>query len=110
MDLCLRLIDPLDIVKSFKASLLHIDWMDKKSADAAAEKVHVSAPSNHHDILIAFIIIQQANAIRVKVGFPISPDTRDARSIARYYHLVEVDSSTFFENMLSAASVFSLIV
>lgn len=30
-----------DIVKAFKASLPHIDWMDKESARAAAEKVSV---------------------------------------------------------------------
>jgi endothelin-converting enzyme len=28
-----------DIVKSFKESLKHLDWMDEKSANAAAEKV-----------------------------------------------------------------------
>ncbi|KAF5386857.1 hypothetical protein D9615_001643 [Tricholomella constricta] len=71
-----------DIVKSFKASLPHVDWMDKKSGDAAAEK---------------------ANAIRVKVGFPILPDTRNSRSIARYYARVKVDSVNFFENAISAA-------
>lgn len=29
-----------DIVKAFKKSLSHIDWMDKKSANAAANKVN----------------------------------------------------------------------
>lgn len=55
--------------------------MDKESASAAAEK---------------------ADAIRVKVGFPISPDTEDAASIARYYSLVKIDEDKFFENVLSA--------
>lgn len=56
--------------------------MDEKSAAAASEK---------------------ADAIRVKVGFPISPDTRQARSIALYYRLVEIKEEKFFENILSAA-------
>jgi endothelin-converting enzyme len=58
-----------------------IEWMDKKSATAAAEK---------------------ADAIRVKVGFPISPDTRDAASIARYYATVKVDKNRYFDNVISA--------
>lgn len=28
-----------DIIKSFKSSLYHLDWMDEESAQAAAEKV-----------------------------------------------------------------------
>ncbi|KAL0947409.1 hypothetical protein HGRIS_013522 [Hohenbuehelia grisea] len=70
-----------DIVQTFKDSLVNVDWMDKKSANAAAEK---------------------ADAIRVKVGFPISPDTRDARSIARYYANVKIDEDNFFDNILNA--------
>ncbi|KAG6886039.1 hypothetical protein C0993_005223 [Termitomyces sp. T159_Od127] len=71
-----------EIVKAFKASLPHIDWMDKKSSKAAAEK---------------------ADAIRVKVGYPVSPDTEDASSIARYYNLVKVDKMNFFNNIISAS-------
>lgn len=71
-----------DIVNSFKASLGHIDWMDKTSAHAAAEK---------------------ADAIRVKVGYPLSPDTKNPTSIERYYSGVNVDDVNFFENMISAA-------
>ncbi|KAG5645919.1 hypothetical protein DXG03_005066 [Asterophora parasitica] len=71
-----------DIVNSFKASLPHVQWLDKKSADAAAEK---------------------AEAIRVKVGYPTSPDTKNSRSIAQYYAGVKVDSVNFFENVISAA-------
>ncbi|KDR81470.1 hypothetical protein GALMADRAFT_152331 [Galerina marginata CBS 339.88] len=70
-----------DIVKSFKESLKHIDWMDEKSALAAAEK---------------------ADAIRVKVGFPLSPDTSDPRSIARYYNDVKSNKKDFFGNVLSS--------
>ncbi|KAF8894469.1 hypothetical protein BD779DRAFT_1467099 [Infundibulicybe gibba] len=72
-----------DIVSSFKNSLAKIDWMDKQSAQAASEK---------------------ADAIRVKVGFPLSPDTRDPQSIARYYSNVKIDQVNFYENMLSASS------
>lgn len=45
----------------------------------------------------------KAEAIRKKVGFPLSPDTRDARSLVSYYMLVKVHVDTFFENMLSAS-------
>ncbi|KAK7449695.1 hypothetical protein VKT23_013168 [Stygiomarasmius scandens] len=72
-----------DIVKSFQKSLKNIDWMDEKSAKAASQK---------------------AEAIRVKVGFPLSPDTRDPASIANYYRLVQGDKDKFFENVLSAAT------
>ncbi|KAJ7090282.1 hypothetical protein B0H15DRAFT_948792 [Mycena belliarum] len=72
-----------DIVDAFKASLPNVPWLDKVSADAAAEK---------------------ADAIRVKVGFPISPDTRDPASILRYYSPVKVDTNNYFDNILSAAA------
>ncbi|KAK7023952.1 Endothelin-converting enzyme 1 [Favolaschia claudopus] len=68
-----------DIVDAFKASLPHVPWLDKTSADAAAEK---------------------ADAIRVKVGYPVSPDTRDPASILRYYKDVKVNEDTYFENIL----------
>ncbi|KAJ7702313.1 Metalloprotease [Mycena rosella] len=71
-----------DIVDAFKASLPNVQWLDKASADAAAEK---------------------ADAIRVKVGYPISPDTRDPASILRYYNRVKVDEDNYFDNLLSAA-------
>ncbi|KAI0363474.1 Metalloprotease [Pilatotrama ljubarskyi] len=70
-----------DIISSFKESLTHLEWMDKESAKAAAEK---------------------ADAIRVKVGFPRSPNTLDPRSIANYYSRVKINDDTFFGNMLSA--------
>ncbi|KAG6371391.1 Metalloprotease [Boletus reticuloceps] len=72
-----------DIVKAFEKSLKRIEWMDEASARKAREK---------------------AEAIRKKVGFPLSPDTRDARSLVSYYTLVKVHVDTFFENMLSAAA------
>ncbi|KAJ7093237.1 hypothetical protein C8R44DRAFT_646354 [Mycena epipterygia] len=72
-----------DIVDAFKASLPSVKWLDKTSADAAAEK---------------------ADAIRVKVGYPISPDTRDPVSILRYYSTVKVDENNYFDNLLSAAA------
>ncbi|CCL99342.1 uncharacterized protein FIBRA_01360 [Fibroporia radiculosa] len=72
-----------DIIEAFKSSLSNLEWMDKKSAIAAAGK---------------------ADAIRVKVGFPLSPDTNDARSIAIYYNRVSIHDDTFFDNMLSASA------
>ncbi|TFK76595.1 zincin [Pluteus cervinus] len=70
-----------DIIGAFKRSLPHIDWMDKKSATAAAEK---------------------ADAITLKVGYPLSPDTLDPQSIENYYSAVKVNKKTYFENVLSA--------
>ncbi|KAF9820117.1 hypothetical protein IEO21_01550 [Rhodonia placenta] len=72
-----------DIVQTFKKSLSHIEWMDKKSAAAAGEK---------------------ADAIRIKVGYPVSPDTLDPRSIAIYYTRVNIHEGTFFDNILSASA------
>jgi len=57
--------------------------MDEESARAAKEK---------------------ASAIRIKVGYPLSPDTRDPKSIAQYYRQVHVDKYDFFENVLQAAA------
>ena len=45
--------------------------------------------------------IQKAEALRVKVGYPLSPDTMDAKSLVSYYSLVKVHVDTFFENMVS---------
>ncbi|KAH7889832.1 Metalloprotease [Phlebopus sp. FC_14] len=72
-----------DIVNAFENSLERIEWMDEESAGKAREKAEV---------------------IRKKVGFPLSPDTRDPRSLVSYYTLVKVHVDTFFENMLSAAA------
>jgi endothelin-converting enzyme len=58
--------------------------MDKKSAKAASEK---------------------ADAIRIKVGYPVSPDTMNPASIANYYRTVKIDKGKFLENMLSASYV-----
>jgi endothelin-converting enzyme len=71
----------LDIVDSFKDSLEDLEWMDKKSAKAAAEK---------------------ADALAVKVGYPLSPDTLSARSIYYYYNLVKGKPDDFFGNVISA--------
>lgn len=47
----------------------------------------------------------EADAIRVKVGYPLSPDTEDSRSIARYYSSVKVSTTNFFDNILNAQYV-----
>ena len=71
----------VDVIDAFKESLKHLSWMDKESATAAAEK---------------------ADAILVKVGYPLSPDTESALSIARYYSLVLVDKEMFLESIVSS--------
>ncbi|EJD02334.1 endothelin-converting enzyme 1 [Fomitiporia mediterranea MF3/22] len=70
-----------DIISTFKESLKNLKWMDKESAKAASQK---------------------ADAIDVKVGYPLSPNTESSRSIALYYRLVIVDKAEFFESMVSA--------
>ncbi|KAJ7771710.1 hypothetical protein B0H16DRAFT_1514445 [Mycena metata] len=72
-----------DIVDAFKASLPDVPWLDKTSADAAAEK---------------------ADAIRVKVGYPTSPNTLDPAAILRYYSRVKINEDTYFDNILSASA------
>lgn len=76
--------------------------MDQESAHAAAEKVAtiLTALSKIDDYMI-----YKAEAIRIKVGFPVSPDTRNPASIASYYSRVIIHEDTFFDNMLSARSV-----
>ena len=88
-----------DIVKTFKKSLSHIDWMDEKSAKAAADKVKFFCP---YEVQKCIHNHGQASEIRVKVGYPLSPDTRDPKAIAHYYHEVHVDRYNFFENVLQA--------
>ncbi|KAI0818519.1 metalloprotease [Irpex lacteus] len=70
-----------DIVKAFKKSLDKVEWMDDESTEAAQGK---------------------ADAIRVKVGFPLSPDTRNPRSLYNYYSRAQGQETTFFENVVSA--------
>jgi len=93
-----------DIIAAFKESLENIKWMDKKSAKAAKEKVRHSITryiEDATDCIPSF----QANAIRVKVGYPISPDTESAQSIARYYSQVNINETDFLGNILSSSYV-----
>lgn len=48
------------------------------------------------------MIIFQADAIRVKVGYPVSPNTESAWAIYRYYALVLIDEDKLMENVLSS--------
>jgi hypothetical protein len=72
--------------------------MDEESAAAAAEKVTLYFESSMHLCNRPF----QADAIRVKVGYPISPNTQSAESLLRYYALVNISKFDYFKNMLSA--------
>lgn len=51
---------------------------------------------------LSLTFIAQADALRVKVGYPLSPNTEDPRSLANWYYRVTIKNDTFFENMLSA--------
>ncbi|KAH7340514.1 hypothetical protein B0J17DRAFT_651639 [Rhizoctonia solani] len=73
-----------NVISAFKNSLENVEWMDKKSSKAAYEK---------------------ATAIRIKVGYPTSPNTTSDASIASYYAALKISNDEFFENMLSARAV-----
>ena len=73
--------------------------MDEESAAAAAGKVRLLFRLMGSCILRLAL---QADALRVKVGYPLSPNTEDPRSLANYYGSVKINNDTFFENMLSA--------
>jgi hypothetical protein len=45
----------------------------------------------------------------VNVGYPTSPNTKNATSIAKYYRLVDVDKQNFFSNILNASYVMTRI-
>jgi endothelin-converting enzyme len=70
-----------DIIGTFKESLAKVAWMDDKSAAAAAQK---------------------ADKLRIKVGYPLSPNTTRAESLLAYYSQVVISEHTYFDNMLSA--------
>lgn len=74
-----RIADDLAIVKAFHDKLPHISWMDKESAKAAQKK---------------------AEAIIPKVGYPLTPNTTDAESLARWYGRVQIEKDDFFGNIL----------
>ncbi|KAF8758456.1 Peptidase family M13 [Rhizoctonia solani] len=73
-----------NVISAFKDSLNNVKWMDHESSKAAYEK---------------------ATAIRIKVGYPTSPNTTSDASIAAYYGAVKISNDEFFENMLSARAV-----
>ncbi|KAH9945985.1 metalloprotease [Epithele typhae] len=70
-----------DIISTFKKSLASIAWMDDESATAAAGK---------------------ADALRIKVGYPMSPNTENPRSLVNWYRNVKINVATFFDNIVSA--------
>ncbi len=49
-----------------------------------------------------FLMILQASQIRVKVGYPMTPDTEVSYSIWQYYSTVSISNDTFFQNALRA--------
>ncbi|KXN82890.1 Membrane metallo-endopeptidase-like 1 [Leucoagaricus sp. SymC.cos] len=71
-----------NIVKAFTDSLAHIDWMDEESAKAAAAK--------------------KTNAMKIQVGYPLSPNTTSSQYIAEYYGPVEIDGNDYFHSVLNA--------
>ncbi|CAO1625974.1 unnamed protein product [Parajaminaea phylloscopi] len=72
------------IVAAFKARLPELEWLDEKTRAAAQVK---------------------ADKIRVKVGWPDSPNTTDASAIARYYDAYHVEKGDHFGNQLRSTVV-----
>ena len=69
------------VIDAFKSRLPELDWLDDKTRKKAQEK---------------------ADAIRVMVGYPNSPNTTDAVSVASFYADLAVDPSNYFANRLSS--------
>jgi len=53
----------------------------------------------------AALAAEKADAIRIKVGYPLYPDTRSAFSMYRYYSTLKIKNDSFFSNALDAAFV-----
>lgn len=70
-----------DIVVAFKERLPDLSWLDRKTRDAAEKK---------------------ADAVRIKVGYPTSPNTTDGDAIERYYNDLTVKKDDYFGNLLAA--------
>lgn len=66
------------IIQAFKSRLPELAWLDPKTRSKAEVK---------------------ANAIRIKVGWPLSPNTTDASAIQEYYKDLSVDKSDYFGNV-----------
>ena len=72
-----------DIKEQFIKKLNAAEWMTKDVRKLGVEKVH--------------------NIVQ-KIGYPTkSPDVQDSSALEKYYEAVNISSSTFFENALSAA-------
>ncbi|KXN89289.1 Endothelin-converting enzyme 2, partial [Leucoagaricus sp. SymC.cos] len=52
--------------------------------------------------VVKAFVASLANAIRIKVGYPLSPNTTSSQSIAEYYGPVQIDKNNFFQNILSS--------
>jgi endothelin-converting enzyme len=89
-----------DVISAFKDSLETVEWMDKESSKAAYEKVCCIIICSHGGYCLTSP--SKATAIRIKVGYPTSPNTTSDASIARYYDTLKITNNEFFENMLSA--------
>ncbi|PWZ02255.1 zincin [Testicularia cyperi] len=70
------------VIDAFKARLPQLDWLDEKTRAKAQEK---------------------AEAIRVMVGYPNSPNTTDAVSVANFYNDLPIDAGNYFHNRLGSS-------
>ncbi|EPQ28571.1 uncharacterized protein PFL1_03875 [Pseudozyma flocculosa PF-1] len=71
------------VIAAFKSRLPDLDWLDDKTRAKAEEK---------------------ADAIRVMVGYPKSPNTTDAVAVRRFYDDLEVDGADYFGNRLRSSA------
>lgn len=66
------------IIGAFKSRLPELDWLDPKTRRKAEVK---------------------ADAVKIKVGWPLSPNTTDAIAIEKYYADLKVDKKDYYGNV-----------
>ncbi|PWN35343.1 zincin [Meira miltonrushii] len=66
------------IIGAFKSRLPELDWLDPKTRKKAEVK---------------------ADAVKIKVGWPLSPNTTDGTAIEKYYADLKVDKEDYYGNV-----------
>lgn len=74
-----------------------------KSGGAGDERL-AELPNLSPLLFSSFLFSPQADAVKIKIGYPISPNTTDASSVAKYYSDLSVGRKTYFGNQLNSAT------
>ncbi len=70
-----------------------LSWMDDKSADAAVRKVNLLRRVALHQTLSP--PHSKAETLRVKIGYPTTPNVTDAVALQRYFSRLEITNDLF---------------